>query len=110
MGDSQPNAPAVKIPDTPIIGVARWSETEEDQELGVGLVAKRRHIYVRAVTGWFASWRVLMVILIQAAFYGLQWLNWNGRQAVLFDLVNRKFYIFGYVFRPQDFIFLTLFL
>lgn len=92
------------------MGVARWSETEDPEGLGTGLVAKRKHIYVRAVTGWFASWRVLMVIVIQAAFYGLEWLDWNGRQALLFDLVNRKFYIFGMVFWPQDFIFLTLFL
>jgi polyferredoxin len=35
-------------------------------------------------------------------FYGLCWLPWNGRQAVLFDLVERKFYIFGLVFWPQD--------
>jgi polyferredoxin len=40
-------------------------------------------------------------------FYGLPWLTWNGRQAVLFDLASRKFYIFGLVLWPQDFIFLT---
>jgi hypothetical protein len=28
--------------------------------------------------------------------------EWNGRQAVLFDIVERKFYIFGLVFWPQD--------
>jgi cytochrome c oxidase accessory protein FixG len=40
-------------------------------------------------------------------FYGLPWLNWNGRQAVLFDLGARKFYIFGVVLWPQDFIYLA---
>ena len=38
-------------------------------------------------------------------FYGLPWLRWDGRQAVLFDLPARKFYIFGLVFWPQDFIY-----
>jgi cytochrome c oxidase accessory protein FixG len=32
---------------------------------------------------------------------------WNGRQAVLFDLVARRFYIFKLVLYPQDFIYLT---
>ena len=43
-------------------------------------------------------------------FYGLAWLEWNGRQAVLFDLAARKFYIFGLVFWPQDVIYLTVLL
>jgi len=67
----------------------------------------RREIYSRAVSGWFARWRWALVILTQVVYYGGPWLVWNGRQAVLFDLVARKFYIFGIVFWPQDFIYLT---
>ncbi|MEM9304139.1 MAG: cytochrome c oxidase accessory protein CcoG, partial [Pseudomonadota bacterium] len=40
-------------------------------------------------------------------FYALPWLNWGGRQMVLFDLPARKFYVFGFTFWPQDFILLT---
>jgi len=40
----------------------------------------------------------------------LPWLRWNDRPAVLFDLAARKFYIFGIVLWPQDFIWLTLLL
>ena len=67
----------------------------------------RREIYSRAVGGWFARWRWALVIITQLVYYGGPWLVWNGRQAVLFDLVARKFYIFGIVFWPQDFIYLT---
>ncbi len=67
----------------------------------------RRKIYPRAVTGLLARQRVLLVLLTQFAFYGTAWLDWNGRQAMLFDLAARKFYVFGFVFWPQDFIFLT---
>jgi cytochrome c oxidase accessory protein FixG len=67
----------------------------------------RREIYARAVSGWFARWRWALVFLTQLVYYGAPWLSWNGRQAVLFDLVARKFYIFGVVFWPQDFIYLT---
>jgi cytochrome c oxidase accessory protein FixG len=67
----------------------------------------RRKIYPRAVSGWFARWRLAMVFLTQIVFYGAPWLPWNERQSVLFDLAARKFYIFGLVFWPQDFIYLT---
>ena len=48
----------------------------------------RRKIYPRAVHGWFASWRMALVLLTQLVFYGMPWLTWNGRQAVLFDLAR----------------------
>jgi cytochrome c oxidase accessory protein FixG len=76
----------------------------------VALYEIRKKIYPRAVRGWFAAWRWAMVFLTQAIFYGLPWLTWNGRQAVLFDLGARKFYIFGLVFWPQDVIYLAILL
>jgi cytochrome c oxidase accessory protein FixG len=76
-----------------------------DQEQA--LYEVRKKIYPRAVHGVFARWRVALVVLTQLVYYGLPWLTWNERQAVLFDLGARKFYIFGLVFWPQDLIFLT---
>ena len=76
----------------------------------VALYEIRKKIYPRAVHGAFARWRWGLVFLTQAIFYGLPWLGWNGRQAVLFDLGARKFYIFGLVFWPQDVIYLTVLL
>ncbi len=70
----------------------------------------RKAIHPRAVHGWFATWRWLLVWATQLVFYGLPWLPWNERQAVLFDIVHRKFYIFGLVFWPQDVIYLTVLL
>jgi len=78
-----------------------------NNEVDTALYEVRKKIYPRAVHGWFARWRVALVLLTQAIYYGLPWLDWNGRQAVLFDLGARKFYIFGGVFWPQDFIFLA---
>ncbi|MGY0194299.1 cytochrome c oxidase accessory protein CcoG [Leptothrix sp. BB-4] len=73
----------------------------------VSLYEKTRKIYPKAVTGLFVKWRWLLVWLTQVVFYGLPWLSWNDRQAVLFDLGSRRFYIFGLVLYPQDFIYLT---
>jgi len=67
----------------------------------------RGKIYARAVRGRYARWRVAMVALTQAVFYGAPWLQWNGRQAVLFDLGARKFHLFGLTLWPQDVVYLA---
>jgi cytochrome c oxidase accessory protein FixG len=71
------------------------------------LYEAQKKIYPRKVTGQFAKWRWAFVWLTQLVFYGLPWVSWGGRQAVLFDLASRRFYLFGYVLYPQDFIYLT---
>lgn len=77
-----------------------------DEEL-ISLYAAHEKIYPRSVTGVFTNWRWIMVWVTQIIFYGLPWLEWGQRQAVLFDLSVRRFYIFGLVLYPQDFIYLT---
>jgi cytochrome c oxidase accessory protein FixG len=76
-------------------------------EAMVSLYAASKKIYPRSVEGIFAYWRWIFVVLTQLIFYGLPWLEWGTRQAVLFDLGARRFYIFGLVLYPQDFIYLT---
>jgi cytochrome c oxidase accessory protein FixG len=73
----------------------------------IKMYAAREQIYPRQAKGRYATIRWVCVWLTQLVFYGLPWLSWNGRQAVLFDLVSRKFYIFGLVLWPQDFIYLA---
>ena len=75
-----------------------------------GLYEKRKTIYARSVSGVFNNWRWIMVAFTQILFYGACWLDWGGRQAVLFHLAERKFYIFGMVFWPQDAIYLAVLL
>lgn len=67
-------------------------------------------IYAREVKGVFTTGRWILVWLTQVAFFGLCWLDWNGRQAVLFHLVERKFYLFGFVLWPQDTLYLAVLL
>jgi polyferredoxin len=69
-----------------------------------------RKIYPRDVRGRFARLRKLAVWVLLGIFYLIPWLSWGERQAVLFDLPARKFYIFGLNFWPQDFFFLALLL
>ena len=79
-------------------------------ELEESLYEVRKKIYPRSVHGWWAGWRWALVWITQVIYYGLPWLTWNERQAVLFDLAARKFYIVGLVFWPQDVIYLTVLL
>ncbi|MDP2111517.1 MAG: cytochrome c oxidase accessory protein CcoG [Thiobacillus sp.] len=79
----------------------------DDVPIEQELYAIQQKIQPRAVHGVFANWRIALVLLTQAIYYGLPWLQWDNRQAVLFDLAARKFYIFGLVFWPQDFVYLT---
>jgi cytochrome c oxidase accessory protein FixG len=80
---------------------------ESPAEAVVWLYQKQSKVYARAVSGWFAGWRWALVWLTQLLFYGLPWLPWHERQAVLLDLGARRFYIFNLVLYPQDFIYLT---
>ncbi|MEC5160072.1 cytochrome c oxidase accessory protein FixG [Janthinobacterium sp. CG_23.3] len=73
----------------------------------IKMYAAREEIYPREAKGRYASLRWVCVWLTQLMFYGLPWLSWNGRQALLFDLGTRKFYILGVVLWPQDFIYLA---
>jgi len=76
----------------------------------ISFYEKHKKVYIRNVKGWWNSWRWAFVWFTQILFYGLPWIQWNGRQAVLFHLAERKFYLFGMVLWPQDVFYLALLL
>lgn len=98
-GDQKKIIPIVAEPDP-------RSSVGNDGEL-ISLYEAHTKIYPRSVAGRFSRWRWVMVLLTQLLFYGLPWVEWGQRQAVLFDLGARRFYLFGLVLYPQDFIYLT---
>ena len=79
-------------------------------EGGNALYKSEGKVYPREVMGRFTRLRFIAVWVLLGIYYVFPWLRWDGRQAVLFDLPARKFYIFGLNFWPQDFIFLALLL
>jgi cytochrome c oxidase accessory protein FixG len=87
------------------------SGAQAPAEVIVRLYEKEPDIYPRSrvgpTLGRFQRWRWVLVWLTQFVFYAGPWFTWNGRQAVLFHLVQRKFYLFGLVLWPQDVIYLT---
>jgi cytochrome c oxidase accessory protein FixG len=78
-----------------------------DSEAVIRLYRSEDKIHPRSVRGRFTNLRWALVALTQLVFYGLPWLTWGNRPAVLFDLAARRFYVFGLVLYPQDFVYLT---
>lgn len=74
----------------------------------VSLYVSEKKIYPREQSGRFQTLRKAAVLWLLGMYYGVAWLQWDDRQAVLWDLPARKFYVFGLVFWPQDFLFLAL--
>ena len=64
-------------------------------------------IHTRSFTGLFRTLRLCGAGFLFLLFFGTVWLNWGDRQAVLWDLSESKFHIFGATFWPQDFILLS---
>lgn len=73
----------------------------------VELYAAREKIHTRAFKGLFRNLRMAGGALLLLIFFGTVWLTRNGHQAVWWNLPERKFYIFGATFWPQDFILLS---
>ena len=68
----------------------------------------------RSVKGTFRNFKTAILILAYAVYFGLPWLPWareNGpSQAILFDLSQRKFYLFNLTVFPQDIFWLAVLL
>ena len=63
-------------------------------EVVISLYESQDKIYPRSVSGFFTKWRWVMIWITQLFFYGVPWLDWGHRQALLFDLEAKRFYIF----------------
>lgn len=71
------------------------------------LYVSEAKIHPREVGGRFDRLRTLATVTLLGIYYLTPWLKWDDRQAVLFDLPARRFYIFDLTFWPQDFFFMA---
>lgn len=78
-------------------------DPQADQVLDYNL---RNRIYVRAVKGVHQILRRRMGFVFLGLFALIPWINYGDSQAILFDIANQEFNIFGLTLWPQD---LTLF-
>jgi cytochrome c oxidase accessory protein FixG len=76
------------------------------------LYEKRRSVFPKAVSGKFRKLKWLVMIATLAIYYITPWLRWDRgsyapNQAVLVDLANRRFYMFGIEIWPHEFYFVA---
>jgi cytochrome c oxidase accessory protein FixG len=64
---------------------------------------KRFWIYAFKPEGWYYNARTWLSFLFLAIFFTLPFIKINGHPVFLFNLLERKFILFGKVFWPQDF-------
>ncbi len=62
----------------------------------------RFFLYPADVRGWWTRWRRVFGIVLLAIYALLPWIPVNGNPAVLFDIENRRFHVFGLTLVPQD--------
>jgi cytochrome c oxidase accessory protein FixG len=85
-----------------------FSDTSQDEF--VSLYEAQKKIYPRSISGYFTNWRWITLWITQIVFYGVPWLQWGQRQALLLDISTHRFYIFGLILYPQDLIYLAVIL
>jgi cytochrome c oxidase accessory protein FixG len=71
------------------------------------LYVRHETIHAREINGIFERLRSVSAIVLLSIYYLTPWIKWNGRQAILFDLPARKFFIFDMTLWPQDFVYLS---
>jgi len=67
--------------------------------------ASKKRIHPRFVSGKYQNIRLVSMYVILVMFLVLPWIKWGGHQAILFNVTEPKFYVFGATFMPQDFYF-----
>lgn len=62
----------------------------------------RSRIYVRAVEGPLETFRRFFGLFFIVLFAGIPWIQYDGHQAILLDIINQRFTIFHLTLWPQD--------
>lgn len=80
-------------------------DTEEyrDHLSTVDAEGKRVWLYPKKPGGRFYRWRSWVTVAFLVVFLVLPFVKVNGEQFLLFNVLERKFVLFGLLFTPQDF-------
>ena len=78
------------------------------QQLPTKLFEKRTKVHNKRIDGPFRRFKWFVMFVTLAIYYGTPWIRWDRGpyapdQAVLVDLANRRFYLFGIEIWPHEF-------
>ena len=76
------------------------------------LYEPRKQVHNKRIDGPFRRFKWLVMFVTLAIYYGTPWIRWDRGpyspdQAVLVDLANRRFYMFGIEIWPHEFYFVA---
>jgi cytochrome c oxidase accessory protein FixG len=64
---------------------------------------KRIWIYPKKPSGWYYNVRTYLSWFLLAFLFGMPWIKVGGEPLLLFNVLERRFILFGLHFAPQDF-------
>ncbi len=83
-------------------------EAYRDSISTIGEDGKRNFIYPKKPKGKFYQWRTWVSIILLILLFGLPHVYFQGEPLFLFNILERKFIVFGIIFWPQDFFIFVL--
>lgn len=88
----------VKVQSADKVKIQRPNKTQRNNDY-----APRSRIYVRDIKGGLEYFRRYFGFILLAVFAVLPWLSYQGEQAILLDIMEQRFRIYGLTLWPQDF-------
>jgi cytochrome c oxidase accessory protein FixG len=84
------------------------SPTTETTEPPTGLYAKRKAVFPKQIDGPFRRFKWFVMAVTLTIYWATPWIRWDRGphapdQAVLVDLANRRFFMFGIEIWPHEF-------
>ncbi|MEI6806572.1 MAG: cytochrome c oxidase accessory protein CcoG [Myxococcaceae bacterium] len=63
----------------------------------------RQYVYPADVSGFYTKFKPFVFACLILLYAGLPWVKIGGHPAILLDVANRNFFLFGQVYNAQDF-------
>ncbi len=65
---------------------------------------KRKWVFPRKPKGKYTNYRNLVSYALLIIYFSLPFIKINGNPLLMFNVIDREFFIFGQPFYPQDFL------
>ncbi len=88
--------------------MSKETESFRDSISTIDAEGHRNYIHPKKPKGRFTNYRTLVSWVLLAIFIAFPFIKVNGNQFLLFNVLDRKYSIFGQPFWPQDFYLLVL--